>query len=138
MKLGEKIFGAIFILVFLVLFYIVLDANKYSATVHVIEGQGKIGINPTTEVIDFGDLSPGTSAVRRIDFRNGTPVPVYVMVFRFGSITDLMKLDDNYFMLPARGQKRLEFSVYMPASAPVNTTMSGRVFIFKIPGPWGT
>src|SRR3989344_9346822 len=63
LKMWEKIVGVILALVFLFVFYVVLDANKYRATVHVIEGQGRVGVNPTTELLDFGDLSPGTSAV---------------------------------------------------------------------------
>ena len=67
MKRGEKILAVVLVIVFLFVFYIALDANKYQATVHVIEGEGKVGVNPTTERLDFGDLSPGTSAIRRVD-----------------------------------------------------------------------
>ena len=136
LKTGEKILLVAIVVIFLVLFYISLDANKYAATVHVIAGQGKVGINPTTEVLDFGDLSPGTSAVRRVDVQNKTPIPYFVAVFRFGGINDLMKLDRNFFAIRPGERAKIEFTVFMPASAPINATMSGRVFIFKIPGFW--
>ena len=136
MTIAEKLLAIILAVVFLFIFYIALDANKYSAQVIVIEGKGKVGVNPTTERLDFGDLSPGTSAVRRVDITNRTPVPVYVAVLRFGSINDLMKLNKSFFTLRARSSDKIEFTVYMPASAPIGDKLTGRIFIFKIPGPW--
>lgn len=132
----EKSITIVLIVIFLFAFYLALDANKYSAQVVVIEGEGKVGVNPTDESLDFGDMSPGTTAVRRISLQNGTAIPVYVAVFRLGSINDLMKLDKNFFTLKGNESTKLEFTTYMPASAPVGDTLSGRVFIFKIPGPW--
>lgn len=133
MKKWEKIIGVIALILFLCIFYVVLDANKYQATVHIISGQGKVGVNPTTEKLDFGDLSPGTSAVRRVSVQNQTIIPVYVMVLRVGGINDLMKLNKNFFTLPPKSSTELEFSVYMPASAKEGDTLTGRVFLFKIP-----
>jgi len=132
----EKIVYGLVLAVFLVVFYITLDANKYAAQVHVIEGQGRVGVNPTTEKLDFGDLSPGTQTVRRVDIQNRTPVPVWIAIVRFGDITDLMKIDKNFFVLPGNAETKVEFTVYMPASATVDATMTGRVILFKIPGPW--
>ncbi len=133
---AQKIIAVVLGLVVLFLFYIALDANKYRATVLVVEGEGKVGVNPTTEVLDFGDLSPGTSAVRRVEVANGTSIPIYVIVFRLGSITDLMDLSRNFFTLPPETVERLEFTVYMPASAPVGERLNGRVYLFKIPVPF--
>lgn len=132
----RKIWVGIAAVAFLYLFYITLDANKYKATVLVVAGEGKVGINPTTEVLDFGDLSPGTQAVRRVQVENGTPIPMYVFAVRFGDVNDLMKLDKNYFVLPGNHTERIEFTVYMPASAPVGQRLNGRVYLFKVPGPW--
>ena len=136
MKRGEKILAVVLVIVFLFVFYIALDANKYQATVHVIEGEGKVGVNPTTERLDFGDLSPGTSAIRRVDIENGTAIPMYVAVLNFGSINDLMKINKSSFTLSPDAKDVIEFTVYMPASAPIDATLTGRVFIFKIPRPW--
>ena len=132
---GGKILVIILAVFFLSIFYITLDANKYKATVHVIEGEGKVGVNPTTELLDFGDLSPGTSAVRRVDIQNGTAIPMYVAVARFGNISELMKLDRNYFVVPGHSGAKIEFSVYMPASVTIDETMNGKVILFKIPWP---
>ena len=134
--LFEKIVSVLLIIIFLFTFYIALDANKYRAEVNVIAGEGKIGVNPTQESLDFGDMSPGTTAVRRVDISNQTPVPVYLMIFNLGSISDLMKLDRNFFTLYGGEKKKLEFLVYMPASAKVDSTLSGRVYILKIPKLW--
>ena len=133
---GEKILTVVLAVVFLVLFYFALDANKYSATVHAIAGEGKVGINPTTEVLDFGDLSPGTSAVRRIDVKNSTGIAMYIAVLHFGAINDLMKLDKNFFTVPAHTEEKIEFTVYMPASAPIDKTLNGKIILFKIPKLW--
>jgi len=138
MTTGEKILAIVLAVIFLFIFYIALDANKYTAQVLAIEGAGKVGVNPTTERLDFGDLSPGTSAVRRVEIENGTAIPMYVAVVRFGSINDLMKLDKSFFVVPARRADEVEFTVYMPASAPIGEKLTGRVFIFKIPGPWSS
>jgi hypothetical protein len=134
--IGEKLLAIVIIVVFLFAFYITLDANKYTATVHVIEGAGSVGVNPTTERLDFGDLSAGTSSVRRVTIENRTSIPMYVAVVKMGGINDLMKLDHDNFVLAPGKTESLEFTVYMPASAPVGETLTGRVYLFKIPGPW--
>mgnify|MGYP001578598528 FL=1 len=133
MTKGEKILAIVLIIVFLGVFYIVLDANKYSAQVLVIEGEGRVGINPTTESLDFGDLSRGTSAIRRVGIENQTPIPMWIAVVRVGKISELMDLNKNYFTLAPRRADRIEFTVYMPASAQVGSKYTGRVFIFRIP-----
>ena len=137
MSMFEKVLLAFSGFVVLVALYISLDANKYAATVHVIEGEGKVGINPTTERLDFGDLSPGASAVRTVTLNNGTAIPMYVFALRLGPITELIKQEPTSFVLAPHTEKKIEFSVYMPASAPGGSTLGGRVFLFKIPGPWG-
>lgn len=132
----EKVIIILLIIIFLALFYLALDANKYSAQVHVIEGVGKVGVNPTSESLDFGDLSPGTTAVRRVSLENSTGFPIYVAVFRLGNINDLVKMDKNFFTLKGNDKTKIEFTSYMPASAPIDKTYTGRVYIFKVPLLW--
>ena len=136
MSKGEKVLLVFGALVVLLLFYITLDANKYRAEVRVIEGAGAVGVNPTTELLDFGDLSRGTSAVRRVSIENETGIRMWIGVVRLGSITDLLRLDKNYFVLQGHTNERIEFTVYMPASGEVGTMYSGRVFVFWIPIGW--
>ena len=136
LKTKDKVIGIILIVAFLFVFYVVLDANKYPAMVHIIEGRGSVGVNPTAEAIDFGDLSRGTGAVRRVDLKNGTFMPMYVMVFKMGSIRDLVKIDRNFFKLKAGENTKIEFEIYIPASAEVGHDYRGRVFLFKVPTFW--
>jgi len=58
---------------------------------------------------------------------------MYIAVLRLGSIASLMKLDKNFFTLKGHEETKIEFSVYMPASAPIDKTLGGRVMLFKIP-----
>jgi len=120
-------------IIVLFLFYVVLDANKYRATVHVIEGQGAVGVNPTDQALDFGDLSLGTTAVRKVTIENGTAMPMYIAMFKIGKISELMKIDNNFFKLPPRDTAEIEYTVFMPASAVVDSTYNGRVYLFKVP-----
>jgi hypothetical protein len=135
-RLYEKIALGAGIMLFLLVFYISLDANKYRATVRVVEGSGRVGVNPTDEALDFGDLSRGTSAVRRVHIQNGTPIPMYIAHFRLGSISGLMNADKNFFTVAPHAEERIEYSLYMPASAEIERTYDGRVYLFKIPKPW--
>ena len=130
---GEKVLLAFGMVIVLGMFYITLDANKYRAEVRVIEGAGAVGVNPTTELLDFGDLSRGTSAVRRVSIENDTGLRMWIGVARLGSITDLLRLDKNYFVLSGHANERIEFTVYMPASGEVGKMYSGRVFVFRVP-----
>jgi hypothetical protein len=132
-SLSQKIIIGVLILFFLALFYIMLDANKYAARVRVISGEGRVGVNPTTAALDFGDLSRGTSAIRRVDIQNGTGIPMYIMIFKVGSISDLIDISKNYFVLNPGEQTKIEFSTYIPASAQVEQNYRGRVYLFKIP-----
>ena len=129
----EKIISILVLLVFLFVFYVVLDANKYAAQVYVAEGVGKVGVNPTTEKLDFGDLSRGSSGVRRVRIKNSTALPVWIAAIPLGSIADVVKPDHNFFVLKPGSETEIEFTAYMPASAPVGQYIKGRVFLFKVP-----
>src|SRR3989344_6978590 len=136
LTLGEKIAAGIILVIFLFVFYVTLDANKYAAQVRTIEGEGKVGIKPTTERLDFGDLSRGTSAVRTVTVKNDTPMPFFVTVVRMGEIRGLTKMEKNNFVLHKGEEQQLNFTVYMPASAEIDHIYKGRVFVFKIPAPF--
>ena len=132
-KRSDKIILVTLLIIFLFVFYVVLDANKYPALVRVIAGEGKIGVNPTDTALDFGDLARGVTAVRRVNIDNATPMPMFVMIVKTGSISDLMKIDKNYFKVAANTKQKVEFSTYIPASAGIDQKYDGRVFLFKIP-----
>lgn len=133
LKRWEKVLTVVLSILVLFLFYVTLDANKYQAVVQVVDGEGKVGVNPTTERLDFGDLSRGTSAVRTVTVKNGTFMPMYVVAVKTGDISDLMDIDTNYFRLTSGKEQRIELQTYIPASAVVDKKYSGRVYLFKIP-----
>ena len=110
-------------------------ADKYRAQVLVIEGEKKVGVNPTTARLDFGDLSADTAATRYINLQAGG-METYVYVFNFGPIAELIKLNENGFVINAGEEKRLELSLYMPPSAPVGEKYTGHTWIFKFPKFW--
>ena len=130
---SDKAFAVVAAIVVLFVFYIALDANKYRAEVRVVEGSGRVGVNPTTELLDFGDLSRGSSAVRRVTIENNTGLSLWIAIVRVGSITDLMRPDKNYFVLKPHTTETIEFTAYMPASGEVGATYTGRVFVFRVP-----
>lgn len=140
LKKSDKIIGVILLVIFLFVFYVMLDANKYAMQVLVIEGEGKVGVNPTQELLDFGDMSKGTTAVRTVTLQNGTFMPVKVFVWQMGGITDLVDIvfkDTNEpyesFKLKSDTEVKLDFVASMPASVQPGTKYTGRVFIFKVP-----
>jgi len=136
LKRWEKAVSVACAILVLFLFYITLDANKYQAVVRVVEGEGRVGVNPTTERLDFGDLSRGTSAVRTVTVKNGTIMPMYVVMVKTGSIADLVDIDINYLKVPRGAEQKIEFQTYIPASAVIDATYKGRVYLFKIPTFW--
>ena len=110
-------------------------ADKYKAQVLVIEGEKKVGVNPTEESLDFGDLSADTSATRYIKLNAGG-MSTFIYVLKFGSIAELIDISENGFTLNKGDEKKLEFSLYMPSSAPIGEKYTGRVWIFKVPKVW--
>ncbi|PIR88856.1 MAG: hypothetical protein COU07_04165 [Candidatus Harrisonbacteria bacterium CG10_big_fil_rev_8_21_14_0_10_40_38] len=132
-KTWHKILITVFLLVFLFVFYVTLDANKYKAFVHVVDGKSVIGVNPTSEALDFGDLAKGTSAVRRVDIKNGTAIPMWVSVIKTGDLGELVSVDKKSFVLKSGDEEKVEFSIYIPASASIDSIYKGRVYVFKVP-----
>ena len=129
--LKKIVWGIVIVLVFVVAVQIVV-AEKYKAQVLVIEGEKTVGVNPTDEKLDFGDLSGDTSAIRYVTLKAGG-IDTYIMVWKFGSIAELIKISENNFVMKKGDEKKLEFNVYMPPSAPVGEKYTGRVWIFKLP-----
>lgn len=122
------------ILVFIIAVQISI-ADKYKAQVLVIPGEKKVGVNPTTEKLDFGDLSADTSATRIITMQAGG-IDTFVMIWKFGKISELIKISENNFTMQKGDNKKIEFNVYMPPSAPEGELYTGNVWIFKVPKFW--
>ena len=125
------------VIVFLMVFIAVvqyLNASKYEALVQVIK-EDKIGVNPTGERLDFGDLPRDKSATRNVTLSSKGNTGTYIMVWKFGDISDLLKVNKNYFTLKPGTTEKLEFSVYVPNSAEYRY-YKGKVIIFQIPKVW--
>jgi len=132
--LKRIIYGVIVIIIVVAGVQIAI-ADKYQAQVQVIAGEKKVGVNPTTEMLDFGDLSADTSATRTVTLKAGG-MDTFVHITKVGAIGDLIKVSDNNFTLKSGNEKKVEFAMYMPTSAPVGKWYKGNVIIFKIPKVW--
>ena len=79
--LKKVIWAVVAVLAFVVIVQVAV-ADKYSAQILVIEGEKKVGVNPTDEKLDFGDLSADTSATRYVTLSAGG-VNAFVSVLKF-------------------------------------------------------
>ena len=111
-----------------------INAAKYQALVQVIS-EGRIGVNPTGDALDFGDLPHNKSAIRTVTLESGGDTGAFVMVWKYGDISDLVKVDKNYFTLQPHTTEKLEFSISIPNSAEYRY-YRGKVMIFQIPKIW--
>ena len=111
-----------------------INAAKYQALVQVIK-EDRIGVNPTGDALDFGDLPRNKSAVRTVTLKSDGDTAGYIIVWKFGDISDLLKVDRNYFTLAPHTTEKLEFSLYVPNSAEFRY-YKGRTIIFQIPKLW--
>ncbi len=125
----------IYIIIAVVLFIAVVQilvADRYKAVVQVIEDENKIGVNPTADKLDFGDLSKNTGATRYVSIENNGKYKIYIITWKFGNISELIKVSRNYFTLNSGEKERLAFEMYMPVSADKDK-YSGWVWVFKLP-----
>ena|SRR3989344_7498566 len=124
------------IITLIVIFFVVqyLNAARYDALVQVVEGE-QIGVNPTGERLDFGDLPRDKSAVRAVTLASSGNTPAYVIVWTRGEISNFMDVSKNFFTLESGQDERLEFTTHIPSSAE-NKYYRGRVIIFRIPKIW--
>ena len=100
--------------------------------VNVVEGENIVGVNPTPEKLDFGDLSRNNGMTRYVTLKSGGDYPSYIIVWKFGSISSLVKVDRNFFTLNPDEEVKVAFEIYVPPSAEVKK-YDGRVMIFKLP-----
>lgn len=110
----------------------VFAAERYEAVVNVVEGENAVGVNPLVDKLDFGDLSRDTGASRFVTLKNTGRSRRVVRVYAFGEIAELMKISEKKFVLHPGEEKKIEFYVRIPVSAPYRH-YEGRVYIFKLP-----
>jgi len=128
-KLTLIIIGAIIALLIIVQ---CVNAAKYRMVVNVVEGENVMGVNPLADKLDFGDLSRNNGMTRYVTMKSAGGVETYVMVWKFGEIGDLVKLDKNNFVLKSGEEVKLSFEIQIPPSAEIKK-YSGRVWIFRLP-----
>ncbi len=111
----------------------IMAAERYRAVVNVIEGVDKVGVNPSAERLDFGDLSRDTGASRFVVLKNNGRIAKSVLVVKRGKIAELMKTSQPAkFTLKPGEEIKLEFNVRIPVSAPYGK-YEGSVLLFKWP-----
>jgi len=120
---------AIFVLLVVVQ---IVNAAKYKMVVNVVEGENIMGINPLADKLDFGDLSRNNGMTRYVTLKSGGGVPTYIAVLKLGEISDLVKLDKNYFTLEPGEEVKLAFEINIPPSAKIKQ-YGGWTVIFRLP-----
>ena len=125
---------ALFIVFIVVWFAVVqyIAADKYEAVVKVVEEGGKIGVNPMTERLDYGDLPKGNASTRFVTIENSGKMGIYVAIVKYGGIAELIKINRNNFVLNPGEEEKLELLLEMPISAN-KEEYKGKVLIFKLP-----
>jgi hypothetical protein len=133
-----KIKKIILIILIIILVYAivqVVNAAKYKMIVNVKEGENIMGINPLTESLDFGDLSRNNGMTRYVKLNNNGGGSVFFAVFKFGEISDLVKIDKNFFVLKPGEEVKLAYEIQIPPSAQIKK-YSGWTIIFRLPKLW--
>ena len=113
--------------------------QTYSTQVLVLRAvagsETSIGVNPTTERLDFGDLQQGLSETRFVTLENGR-LPNRVTIIIYGGIRDFISVDDAFFTMDPNETRRIEFHIAVPSNAETKVHR-GRVMIFRTPWlPW--
>lgn len=135
MSKKKKILWIIGIIIVILLAVQVVNAAKYKMVVNVVEGENVLGVNPMTERLDFGDLSRNNGMIRYVSMQNGGGMPIYVIAWKFGNISELIKLDQNYFTLNSGEEVKIAYEIHIPDSAQIQK-YSGWTIVFRLPKIW--
>lgn len=132
MKLAKKIIIGILVVIVLFVIVQIVNAAKYKMVVNVVEGENVMGINPLADKLDFGDLSRNNGMTRYVTMTSGGGISTYVLVWKIGEISDLVKIDKSSFVLKPGEEEKISFEIQIPPSAEIKK-YSGRVWIFRLP-----
>lgn len=108
-----------------------INAYKYDAIVSV-KNTTVIGVNPSTNQLDFGELPPGGAAIRYVEIVNEGDMQVYIKVLKIGSIAELIKSKNETYLLSQGEKRKMEFMLNIPSNAE-EREYKGKVYIFRIP-----
>ena len=128
-KLTLIVIGAIIALLVVVQ---IVNAAKYKMVVNVVEGENIMGVNPLADKLDFGDLSRNNGMTRYVTMKSAGGISTYVIVWKMGEISDLVKTNKSSFVLKPGEEVKLTFEINIPPSAEVKK-YSGSVWIFRLP-----
>jgi len=132
MKTSNKVILIIIAIIVVVALIPVINAEKYKMVVNVVEGENVMGVNPLADKLDFGDLSRNNGMTRYVNLQIGGKIPVYFVVWKYGGLAELVRVEKNYFTLQPGDELKLGFAVNIPPSAPIKK-YSGGVWIFRFP-----
>lgn len=135
MSLIKKIILIIVAIILLVAIIQIINSAKYKMVVNVKEGENIMGVNPLTDKLDFGDLSRNNGMTRYVTLKSSGNASTYIIVWKFGGISDLVKIDKNYFVLKPGEEVKLAFEIQIPPSAEIKQ-YSGWTIIFRLPKIW--
>ncbi len=110
---------------------VVLDEGLVE-TVNVVEGEDIVGVNPTAEKLDFGDLSRSNGMTRYVTLQSAGSMPSYIIIWKFGAISSLVTVEKNYFVLEPQKELKIAFTITIPPSAETKH-YNGQVILFKLP-----
>lgn len=128
----KKILAIIGVILLLLVVIQIINAAKYKMVINVVEGENIMGINPLADKLDFGDLSRNNGMTRYVTLKSGGGISTYIVVWKFGGISDLVKLNKNYFTLGPGEEVKLNFEINIPPSAEIKK-YSGWTIIFRLP-----
>jgi len=131
MKIFKKIIIGILILIALFIVIQIVNAAKYKMVVNVVEGENVMGVNPLADKLDFGDLSRNNGMTRYVTMKSGGGLSTYILVWKMGGISDLVKVDKGSFVLKPGEEVKISFEIQIPPSAEIKK-YSGSVWIFRL------
>lgn len=132
--LNFKRAAVLFVILFGLLF-ITLEARStdvISVQVVIISRTDFVAFNPTTERLDFGDMSRGSAQTRHLTLENNGSLPTRVSIILMGEVRDFISMSDAFFTLDPGEIRQVDFTLNVPAAVEVKS-YSGRVVIVRTP-----
>ena len=134
---GKRIAVLALILVFTMILAFEVQATETFTVEVVIIGEEKfVGFNPTTERLDFGDMSRGTGQTRSITLENAGVIPTRIYIMVLGDVRDFIQIDDAFFVMDPGEVTQVDLTMIVPSSASIKR-YSGRLLVIRSPwSPW--
>ena len=137
MKKRYIAFIALGIVLLLAVTFLFQALTIYDTQVIAKEKGSPIGINPLTDRIDFGDIPQGSTIGKTLTLENRGAVPNQIIIFVFGGIGDLVKVEPGSLTLESGETAEVHFRLTMPSSVTPERKYTGKVFILRLPmGIW--